>query len=667
MASSPFRRRKAAKAVRNLAIAEAALALAKDRLAPVDRRLASGPRGKLLLIGGAVAAVGAAALLKRDKVAGLLPVALRRRRSRRAAPRRRSRRTTTRPGPSANTATPVPAPDPHDEPAPRADRRAGRGGRRRGRGRRDRRQPERLRRRRAGRARRRGAPPAGRGRRGRVRGPGAGRGRARRQRHLPRRRAERRRAPDRGDDRAGRPADAGETPEPLASEDRPEPGRRGAAARPGHLPAADAGARAAAGRRGARAGRGAAPAEAAEPRRASARRRHAGRHARRRHLRPPVRRARRGPSRGRGRRAADRGRRRPTGGAGGAQGRRDDAGGDDWRTWSGRARSTRSARVRLGFAVKVLGDGGLPSHDARRWQSGPHLRWSLAALARDRRLLRAPRHRHVPHDASSLAPYATHPDLPQFHGQVGRVPRRARGARRARRAPADIRLSTHPGQYVVLNSEDPAIRAAAARDVELQAALLDAMGAGPEAVCVLHVGGAGGRRRGGPGPLRGRPRDALGPRARERLVIENDDRTLRARPRAGAAPPHRACKVVWDILHHHCNDPDGIPDREALELALATWPAGVHAEDPLLLAARPRWRSAGDTCGRRVERSWVLPQLRAHADMIDPIGFEHFVRETAAGLELRRDARGQGQGPRAAAAARAAGRRAASTCRQAPA
>ena len=38
--------------------------------------------------------------------------------------------------------------------------------------------------------------------------------------------------------------------------------------------------------------------------------------------------------------------------------------------------------------------------------------------------------------------------------------------------------------------------------------------------------------------------------------------------------------------------------------------------------------------GRRVERSWVLPQLRAHADVIDPIAFEHFVRETAAGLEF---------------------------------
>ena len=30
----------------------------------------------------------------------------------------------------------------------------------------------------------------------------------------------------------------------------------------------------------------------------------------------------------------------------------------------------------------------------------------------------------------------------------------------------------------------------------------------------------------------------------------------------------------------------------------------------------------------------MLPQLRAHADMIDPIAFEHFARETAAGLEF---------------------------------
>jgi UV DNA damage endonuclease len=30
----------------------------------------------------------------------------------------------------------------------------------------------------------------------------------------------------------------------------------------------------------------------------------------------------------------------------------------------------------------------------------------------------------------------------------------------------------------------------------------------------------------------------------------------------------------------------------------------------------------------------VLPPLRAHADMVDPIGFEHFVRETPRGLDV---------------------------------
>src|SRR5439155_27273973 len=73
--------------------------------------------------------------------------------------------------------------------------------------------------------------------------------------------------------------------------------------------------------------------------------------------------------------------------------------------------------MRLGFAVKVLGDGGLPSHDTRRWQSGPHLRVSIERLHAvfdylDRNDIRMYRM------ASSLVPYATHPDMPQFHRQL---------------------------------------------------------------------------------------------------------------------------------------------------------------------------------------------------------------------------------------------------------
>jgi UV DNA damage endonuclease len=284
--------------------------------------------------------------------------------------------------------------------------------------------------------------------------------------------------------------------------------------------------------------------------------------------------------------------------------------------------------VKLGFAVKILGEE-LPTHDSRRWQSNPHLRRSIEAVHAifdflERRGIRM--YRMSP----ALAPYATHPDLPQFRGQVAECHEQLAALGERARA-LDLRLSAHPGQYVVLNSERPDVQAAAVRDMELQAELMDAMGLGPEAVVVLHVGGAAG---GHPAALERFERgfELLSDRARDRLVVENDDRTFAL---GDVLELHRrtGVKVVWDILHHHCNDPEGIPDREALELALATWPPGVrpkiHYSTPKTALEQRRRK-----VGRRIERSWVLPQLRAHADMIDPIAFEQFVRETAAGLDF---------------------------------
>jgi hypothetical protein len=122
MAASPFRRRKPAKTVRNLAFAEAALALAKDRASAVAGRGSRRPSGKLLLIGGAIAAAGAAALLKRDKVAGLLPSRSGEPEPVAPAPPQPSNYDVS--GPVANTATPIPAPDPHGEPPATIDERA---------------------------------------------------------------------------------------------------------------------------------------------------------------------------------------------------------------------------------------------------------------------------------------------------------------------------------------------------------------------------------------------------------------------------------------------------------------------------------------------------------------------------------------------------------------
>jgi UV DNA damage endonuclease len=273
----------------------------------------------------------------------------------------------------------------------------------------------------------------------------------------------------------------------------------------------------------------------------------------------------------------------------------------------------------------VLGDGGLPSHDTRRWQSAPHLSVSLERLEAildrleriDVRMYRM---------SSSLVPYATHPDLPQFRGQVRACAKRL-ATLGERVAAADVRLSSHPGQYVVLNSERDDVRAAAVRDLELHAELFDAMGLGSEAVVVLHVGsGAGGRER----FVRGV--EELGERARARLAVENDDRVYGTGD-VLAIHAETGLPVVWDVLHHHCHDPERISDREALAGALATWPADVvpkiHFSSPRTAVEERAVRT-----GRRVERRPVLPPLRAHADLVDPIAFEGFLTTTAAGLSF---------------------------------
>ena len=276
--------------------------------------------------------------------------------------------------------------------------------------------------------------------------------------------------------------------------------------------------------------------------------------------------------------------------------------------------------MKLGFAVKVMGRAGLPSHDTRRWQSDPDLGTSIQNLHRifdyleeiDVRMYRM---------ASGIAPYASHPDLKQFRDQPQRFASElAELGARAKRT--DLRLSMHPGQYTVLNSENEATVNSAIEELEVHSEIMEAMDLGPEAVVILHVGGVAGDKEAAKERFeKGFAR--LSERAQKRLVIENDDRSFSLRDVIGVSE-NTGCPVVWDVLHHHCYDPDRIPDDEALTLATKTWPKGVR---PKMHYSTPRTtlELREKKVGRRTIRTPFAPPLRAHADMIDPVGFEWFL------------------------------------------
>ncbi len=272
---------------------------------------------------------------------------------------------------------------------------------------------------------------------------------------------------------------------------------------------------------------------------------------------------------------------------------------------------------RLGFAVKVVGREGLKSNDARRWQSEPHLRVSIGYLREildyldeiDVRMYRI---------SSDFAPYCTHPDLPQFHNQIsecrGGLEELGRIARER-----GIRLSLHPSQYVLLSALDPAINDKGIWDVNSQAELLDAMEQGPEAVVIIHLGGAYGDKDAAMRRFAENfPR--LSEAGRRRLVIENDE-TLYTVQDCLRVHEATGVRIVFDHQHHLLN-PGTLSLGDAARAALATWPAGVM---PKIHFSSPRLDSR--TVVRGKKEVLAPPLLSQHADYVHPWEFSAFLHE----------------------------------------
>jgi UV DNA damage endonuclease len=310
--------------------------------------------------------------------------------------------------------------------------------------------------------------------------------------------------------------------------------------------------------------------------------------------------------------------------------------------------------LRLGFPVKVMGVPGLKGNDTRRWQKNPHLKCSLEYVDQILDYLKK-----VEIDmyrlSSDLAPYATHPDMPQFHDMVAESDAElAAFGKKAREL--DIRLSFHPSQFVLLNSPDPELTKKSIWDLSSQAEILDRMGCGPEAVLVTHVGGVYNDRE----AARARWLEGYAQcpeHVKRRLVLENDDIRFSA---ADVLWITERCGVpcVFDYQHFWCLNPERLDMRDTLEKFLGTWADGVrpkiHFSSPrtemreLKRRITPKQREAAKAgkqskskaltkapvkATARFKTVLVPPIWTGHSDFTNPFEFATFMR-MAEGLEF---------------------------------
>ncbi|NII60029.1 UV DNA damage repair endonuclease UvsE [Sphingomonas aerolata] len=305
--------------------------------------------------------------------------------------------------------------------------------------------------------------------------------------------------------------------------------------------------------------------------------------------------------------------------------------------------------LRLGFPVKVMGKPDLKSQDTRRWQKNPHLKCSLELLDKVLDYLKSEK-LDMYRLSSDIAPYATHPDMPQFHSMVADSDAELR-AFGAKAKEYDIRLSFHPSQYVLLNAPNPELTKKSIWDLSSQAEMLDRMELDDEAVMITHVGGVYDDHEAS------RTRWIKGweqcpEHVQRRLVLENDDIRFSA---ADVLWIHErtGVRLIFDYQHMWCLNPERLDMRETLERFLASWPEGrgrpkIHFSSPrtelreIKQKITPKARAAAKAGTAKAKKGELLktpvkatariktvlrpPIWTGHADFTNPFEFATFMR-----------------------------------------
>ncbi|EMR03505.1 UV DNA damage repair endonuclease UvsE [Cesiribacter andamanensis] len=169
------------------------------------------------------------------------------------------------------------------------------------------------------------------------------------------------------------------------------------------------------------------------------------------------------------------------------------------------------------------------------------------------------------------------------------------------------RISFHPGPFNVLASENEGVVAKTLKELDQHSQIMDLMGLdrSPFYKINIHVGTT----------LQGRKEEALATfcrnfsrlsdGSRARLTVENDDKAGMYHTGDLYQGIYRQIGIplVFDFHHHYCHS-GGIPEAEALALALSTWPEGilpvVHYSEPKSLEEKKLLRAHADLIEHRI-------------------------------------------------------------------
>jgi UV DNA damage endonuclease len=139
-----------------------------------------------------------------------------------------------------------------------------------------------------------------------------------------------------------------------------------------------------------------------------------------------------------------------------------------------------------------------------------------------------------------------------------------------------LRLSFHPGAFTILASPKQSVNDKAIKELNQHSEIMDLIGlpVSHYSKINIHIGGAYGEK---PETLDRFIENfkKLDINCQKRLTIENDDRTsLYTVEDLMYVHQHTGIPIVFDFHHYDCH-PGHLSKKEALLLALSTWPSGV--------------------------------------------------------------------------------------------